>query len=485
LRERELEEVGVWEDLPEHRAPVFGDEEEVSRELLGYRALAEANARVSRLIAGDAPGSLHQKALQQLQERVSAYLDACLTPIHLRFRARILFSGRTVIVPAEGLRHDQVGLPEEMAWAFFGPLVTRELRDVGEVVNRSQRAAEKLDAIMARNWVLLNRAPTILPTSFLAFHPVRRPGRVIHVHPFVCSLMNADFDGDQAAVFLPVTEGAQQEAGERLSIAGHLKHNPDLIKTMIPTHDSMWGLASLSLTQAGRREINRLVGIEVATEPGLVTREALKDTLKKVLERDGVMNTLEALERLMWRGFEVAKEAGASISAFIGASIKRLPQPEGNAPEAWNAYAEELAEQIAARSDFEDNDMGVPLLAVKSGARANLDQLRWLVGAAGTIRDSNGKPVPVRHGWRDGLTAQELSVWAFGAHRGLVRVHKEMEELGYSLRTTHLPKRFNVLARAMQAQRPGLVFARAAAIGEIDPLIDIDSRLFVGLPARS
>ena len=491
IGDRELDEIGAFDEPAE------------------YRALAEVNAKAERMIASDAPESLTRKAFEQLQTHVGKFFDALLGSPHLRFGEHSLFSGRTVISLGADLRIDQLGLPEEIAWTLFGPLVRRELSvgavpdrshsgtrvcppDSGEhmgsplhkeeVDTRSPRATEELDEIMARSWVLLQR---IMPTSFLAFHPVRCPGRTIHIHPLVCSLMNTDFDGDQAAVFLPITEGAQREAGERLSVAGHVARDPELLNSLLPPHEAMWGIASLSLTPEGRKEVSQLAGTDVTAPDGFITKDSLAEAMRSVLERDGIEGTLAALERLMRRGFEVAKESGASISPFIGSSLKRSPEPEEGDAEMWDEYAEELSEQIISRTDFEDNDLGPQLLAIKSGARGQLRQLAYLVGARGTATDVRGRDVPIRCGYSDGLTPQEMYTAVVGAREGLAQTALETwTRFGLEFREARQPKGFNVLARAMRAKRPAIVFTRAAATGEIDPLTDVDSRLFVGLRAK-
>jgi len=321
-----------------------------------------------------------------------------------------------------------------------------------------------------------------MPTNILASHPVRRPERVIRLHPMACILMNADFDGDQAAVFLPITEAAQREAGERLTIAGHLKRDPELIKWLTPAFEAMWGLASLSLTSEGRKEIESLAGTAVAVPAGFVTREAMAAALRAVLDKEGAEKTLERIERLRWRGLEVARESGASINPFIGAGLNLPSAPATEDAEAWGAHAEKVAERIASRSDFADDDMGPQLLAVKSGARGNLRQLTWLAGVIGLVKDTSGALVPIRHALRDGLTSKESFTYVVGAREGLARVSTSLGWEGYGLQRPEAPKGFSVLVRAMRARHPGVIFASAAATGESDPLNDVDSRLFVGLP---
>ena len=465
--DQELTEVGVFEVLPQ------------------YEDLVQANSRMERVQTSRAPERLIQKASAHLEACVRNFLDALLTSEHVRFGDRMLFSGRTVIAPGADLRVDQVGLAEQIAWDLFAPLVMREIGDEEAVHTRNQRATRVLDEIMARSWVLINRAPTLSPTSILAFHPVRYPECVIRLHPLACRLMNADFDGDQVAVSLPITEAAQCEAGERLSIAGHLERDPGLIEMLCPPHEAMWGLASWSLTLEGRTKIAKLAGTEVAAPEGFVTRETLVEAMRVVLKQEGEQKALETLERLVREGFEVAKASGASMSPFIGASIERPPEPGGDAPVPWDIYVEELTDRIASRTDFLENDLGPQLLAVKSGARGELRHLVLLVGARGMITDIRGRRVVVRHGYPDGMTPGELYAVVVWAREGLMGVISESRQAGLRLRESHKPKGFGVLARAMRAKHPGIVFAHAAAIGEADPLADVDSRLFVGLPSAS
>ena len=469
LHAQTIDEVGICEDVSE------------------YGALADVNARAERMFANDVPESLALQTLKQLQIRLVEYFDALLSPADIRFTARTLFSGRSVIVPDAELRADQVGIPDQMAWTLFGPQVTKELSDTEEVQGKSQRATDLLDELMARSWVIVHRAPAFTPTSFVAFHPVRQPDRAIRVHPFVCELMNADFDGDQAAIFLPITAEGQQEAAEQLSIAGHLKRDPNICSALAPGHDAIWGLASLSFTPEGRDELSRIVGMEIAIPEGLITRRSLADTLKTVLKREGVDRTVEVAERLMQRGLEIVKGSGASMSPFLGRDNGSPPLPtDPDDTTAWNAYAEELMEWIAAYENFDDNNLGPHILAVKSRAfTSRLYRLACVVGARGTVSNIRDRDIVIRNGYCDGLTSDELYTLSVGSREGLVRFSSELQRVAWELRDSSQSKGFTVLSRAMRAKHPGIVFARAAACGEVDPLTDIDSRLFVGLPVTA
>lgn len=475
LRAIQLAEIGVLEELPQ------------------YGSLVEANDRLERMLISQAPETLTKKAFAQLELRGKEFFDALLIPVHLclgpenlrfGFGGRVFFSARAILAPGVDLCLDQVGLAEQIAWDLFGPLVTRELGKDEEVRNRSERATKILDKIMVRSWVIINRAPTFTPTCLLAFHPIRLPERVIRLHPLACRLMNVDFDGDQAAVYLPITDEAQREAGERLSVAGHLKRDPNLIRLLVPPMEPLWGLANLSLTKEGKEEIQKLVGTDIAMPEGFITKDSLEGAVQTVLKRDGEEKTLAMLDRLMRCGFEVVKESGASINPFIAGNGKQPDKPIGDDPTAWDAYSEEVKEWIAASNNFTDNGMGPQLLAVKSHARGSVRQLLRLIGSPGTVSGIFNGTVIIRHGFRDSLTPEEMYTVASVAREGLVRFALEMESKGKDLREVLRPKGFNVLSRALRSECPGIVFARAAANGEVDPLTDVDSRLFVGLPIK-
>ncbi|MCH8289970.1 hypothetical protein IH992_02535 [Candidatus Poribacteria bacterium] len=494
LRSQTLNQVGVFESTD-----TGGDEskhlyhdgmwwvgEKVRRDensLAAYQALVEVNERAERMLATSTPQSLTSQTLNQLEVRVREYLDTLVSSEHMRFHTPTLFSGRAVIEPDIDLRHDQVGIPDKMAWTLFGPFVTRIIGSDADVNARTQKATQILDEIMEHSWVILYRAPALMPTSFLAFHPIRHEDNALHIDPIVCGLMNADFDGDQAALFLPVTAEGQREAGELLSVAGHFKRTPGLLTTLLPANESMLGLVNLSRTPAGRQEISRLAGTDVATTAeGFATKKTLADAMREVLKREGVNKTLDRLENLMHRGFELAKESGMSMSPFIGESLQRTPPPEDADEETWDAYTEELIEQLATRKEFDDNDLGPQLLAIKSGARGRMDSLSQIVVRWNSSHFDRPTPPKVRHGYRDGLTSDELRAIIHRHWEGLARVVSQQTYFGEGM--GGIGGGFTVLGRAMRAKRPGIVFALAAATEDVERLVDVDSRLFVGLPVK-
>jgi hypothetical protein len=467
-----LTEIGVFDTLPE------------------YASLVEANGRLTRLLNSQAPESLVRQAYRQLISQVGAFFEALLRPDELRFWNRVGFSGRAVLAPGPELPFDQVGLPEEIAWTLYGPQVVRELGDEKAVQARNEGATKALDEIMAQSWIIVHRTPCFTPTTMLAFHPVRDPDRVIRLHPLACDLLNADFDGDQAAVYLPLTEGGQREAAEKLSIAGHLRREPDLIESLCGLNEAVWGLADLSRTAEGRAEIAQIAGREIATAAGVITRTTLTEAMRDLLTHQGAEKTLDVLDRLMCLGFEAVKISGASMSPFLGSSLNRSVRPDRDAAHLWEAYAEELSEQLATRTDFAEADLGPQLLAARSGAQGQASPVQLmralgrLAGVPVQVRDINGQCVFIRHGYSEGLTAEELYTEVVEHLEGQMRFVSDMERATRQLRQSNQSQSFHVLGRAGRAEHPGHIFARAAATGEIDPLTDLDARLFVGLPVK-
>ena len=443
------------------------------------RALQAANNRLAEMIANAAPEVLIQRGLKTLGARVA---DFCDLP-GARFYTRALFSGRSVAVPGADLRYDQVGIPEAMAWTLFGPFAARAV-GAEEVSRRSQKATAALDAAMAELWAVVLRRPAVSPTAFVACRPVRVAGDAIRVCIRLCALMNLDFDGDQVAVFVPLTAEGQASAGDHLSAIAHLTRDPGLImrEKVHPTHDALFGLALMSMTDAGLREISAAVGDQVAREGEFVDGNQVMAWLAATMARDGAKAALDLATRLQALGFDTARKTGASMSAFIGASLPWPEPPADDDPDAWRDYPDEVSAALAQFRGYDDDELGVPALLVQSGARGTLQQLRLYVAPQGSVRNARGEFIPVKRGFREGLTPEELFARAIGARWGLSNTLAEMLAIQSDLELQSAPGGYGVFARARRSETPGVVFARAAQKNERDPLTDEYTRLFVGLP---
>ena len=404
LRGHELSEIGAMPELRE------------------YDRLVEANEQTKRVLADKAPDTLANRSRASLEQRVREFFRALLggdspgvylsgspgSPpalgSHIGMRGRIVpggrmnFSARSVIAPGLDLELDQVGIPDEMAWNLFGPVAARECGKK-DVEGRTKKAATALDKVMAGSWVLINRAPTLNETAFIAFHPVRIPEKVVRIHPLICAMINADFDGDQLAVYAPVTAAAQQEAGEKLTLAAHLARDPGLVGLLCPKMEALWGLARLSLDAEGRKRVRAVAGRALVGTDDFITSASLKEGMAAVLQKQGVDKTLALLHDLMELGFEAAKASGASMNPFMGES---LPTAEGDVltdADACGAYMEEMNDLILSRTDYDSEDIGPQLLAIKSGARGRALQLRTcMLGAVVSDLDRRVVPAPPRRG---------------------------------------------------------------------------------------
>ena len=213
-----------------------------------YRRVINRNNRLKRLLQLGAPEIIVKNEKRMLQEAVDALFDngrrgrPVLGPGNRplkslsdmlkgkkgRFRQNLLgkrvdYSGRSVIVSGPRLAFDQCGIPKKMALELFKPFVMKKLVDRGfaQNIKSAKRMVEKardeevwaaLEEVIAEHPVLLNRAPTLHRLSIQAFQPVLVEGNAIQLHPLACSAFNADFDGDQMAVHVPLSAEAQAES---------------------------------------------------------------------------------------------------------------------------------------------------------------------------------------------------------------------------------------------------------------------------------
>jgi DNA-directed RNA polymerase subunit beta' len=254
-----------------------------------YRRVINRNNRLKRLIQLNAPDIIIRNEKRMLQEAVDALIDNgrrgravtgannralkslsdMLKGKQGRFRQNLLgkrvdYSGRSVIVVGPELKLYQCGVPKEMAIELFRPFVMKKLVEDG-VANNIKSAKKKIDKGEPEVWdaleeiikdrpVMLNRAPTLHRLGIQAFEPVLVEGRALKLHPLCCTAFNADFDGDQMAIHVPLSAEAQAEARMLMLSANNLLRPQDGKPVTVPTQDMILGTYYLTYVRLGKSE---------------------------------------------------------------------------------------------------------------------------------------------------------------------------------------------------------------------------------------
>ena len=251
-----------------------------------YRRIINRNNRLRRLLDLNAPDIIVRNEKRMLQEAVDALIDngrrgrpvtgpgnralkslsEMLKGKQGRFRQNLLgkrvdYSGRSVIVVGPELKIYQCGLPKEMAIELFKPFVMKELTASGRANNikAAKKMVEKLEPevwdvledVIKEHPVMLNRAPTLHRLGIQAFEPILVEGKAIKLHPLVCTAFNADFDGDQMAVHLPLTVEAQAECRFLLLSPNNLLKPSDGAPVAVPSQDMVLGIYYLTMEKDG------------------------------------------------------------------------------------------------------------------------------------------------------------------------------------------------------------------------------------------
>ena len=251
-----------------------------------YRRVINRNNRLKRMLTLEAPDIIIRNEKRMLQEAVDALIDNgrhgrpvtgpnnralkslsdMLKGKQGRFRQNLLgkrvdYSGRSVIVVGPELKMYQCGLPKEMALELFKPFVLKRLVDTKVIANiksarkmvdrASTEVWDALENVIKDHPVLLNRAPTLHRLGIQAFEPVLVEGRALKLHPLVCTAYNADFDGDQMAVHLPLSAEAQAEARFLMLAANNLLKPSDGCPVAVPTQDMVLGSYYLTMLKQG------------------------------------------------------------------------------------------------------------------------------------------------------------------------------------------------------------------------------------------
>ncbi len=295
-----------------------------------YRRVINRNNRLKRLLQLSAPDVIVRNEKRMLQEAVDALFDntkrhqkvvkgASNRPLKSisdmlkgkqgRFRQNLLgkrvdYSGRSVIVCGPELKLWQCGLPEKMALELFKPFLQKKLCDKGVVFNikKAKTLVEQespevyaiLDEVVREHPVMLNRAPTLHRLGIQAFEPVLVPGKALKLHPLACKAFNADFDGDQMAIHVPLTQAAQMECWTLMLSARNLLDPANGNTIVYPSQDMVLGIYYMTSIKPGAKGTGKLFSsadeVRLAAAAGSIEWQAEiklhRDSVSKIVHKD-------------------------------------------------------------------------------------------------------------------------------------------------------------------------------------------------------
>ena len=457
-----------------------------------YRRVINRNNRLKRLLDLGAPDIIVRNEKRMLQEAVDALIDNgrrgrpvtgpgnrplkslsdMLKGKQGRFRQNLLgkrvdYSGRSVIVVGPELKLHQCGLPKEMALELFKPFVMKRLVNDGHAHNikSAKRMVERvrpevwdvLEEVISEHPVLLNRAPTLHRLGIQAFEPILVEGRALQIHPLVCTAYNADFDGDQMAVHVPLSAEAQAEA-RLLMLSAHNILNPkDGRPVASPTQDMVLGSYYLTMekpgakgegkqfmsydeafmayefgavelhakvkirvdgelkeTTVGRMVFNSVIPPEVGYINEVASKKVLGNIVAKCYRILGNAATADMLDGIKKLGFTYSTRAGITVGisdiVVPGEKRKILTEADASVGQVEQQFRRGLitdeeryqlvigiwnkATDEVTKSLMDTLDRFNPVyMMATSGARGNIQQLRQLAGMRGLMADPSGRTI--------------------------------------------------------------------------------------------
>ncbi len=454
-----------------------------------YRRVINRNNRLKRLLDLGAPEIIVNNEKRMLQEAVDALFDNgrrgrpvtgpgnrplkslsdMLKGKQGRFRQNLLgkrvdYSGRSVIVVGPELKLHQCGLPKQMALELFKPFVMKRLVDLGFAHNikGAKRMIDRmvpivwdvLEKVIQEHPVFLNRAPTLHRLGIQAFEPMLVEGKAIRIHPLVCAAFNADFDGDQMAVHLPLSAEAQAEA-RILMLSAHNILSPANGKPIVsPTQDIVLGCYFLSAlkegalgegkvfsnpeeavlahdfgkldlqakvrvrmdgeiieTSAGRIIFNRALPVGFPYQNRIVGKKEMGEVIEQVAEKFDSEDVARTLDQIKETGFHYATRAGVTIGVEDIVVPPEKPKILEDAEKKIGKIEEEFAggfltelehhsrvvdvwheatDLVATRMEENFDEFNPIYMMARSGARGDLKQIKQLAGMKGLVEDPKG-----------------------------------------------------------------------------------------------
>jgi len=485
-----------------------------------YRRVINRNNRLKKLIEIRAPEVILRNEKRMLQEAVDALFDNSrrsravrgqgnrplkslsdmLKGKQGRFRQNLLgkrvdYSGRSVIVIGPELEMNQCGLPKSMALELFKPFIIRKLEEKGYVqtVKSAKKLVERerpevwdiLEEIIKDHPVLLNRAPTLHRLGIQAFQPILIEGKAIRIHPLVCTAFNADFDGDQMAVHVPLSFEAQLEsrtimlsANNILSPAkgeGKVFYSPDEAvmaydHRVIDLHARIKVRidGELKSTTVGRLIFNRIVPKPLGFINEVLDKKMLNSLVAECFKNCGNSATVAFLERLKELGFYYSTVAGVTISVDDIVVPEEKPKILEEAQkmvnniqkqyknglitdgerynkiiDTWTHASNNVADSMMETLSKDKGGFNPIYMMAISGARGNKDQVRQLAGMRGLMAKPQKRitggigeiiEMPITANFKEGLSVLQYFISTHGARKGLADTALKTADAGYLTR---------------------------------------------------
>ena len=505
-----------------------------------YRRVINRNNRLKKLIDLNAPEVIRRNEQRMLQEAVDALIDNnsarsgravaatgqrrrlkslsdLLKGKQGRFRQNLLgkrvdYSGRSVIVAGPELKINQCGLPKMMALELFKPFVIGELiekehahniRSASRLIELGETVVwDALDEVIKGKYVLLNRAPSLHRLSIQAFQPVLIEGRAIQLHPLVCKGFNADFDGDQMAVHLPLSDEAQAEARDIMAANKNLLKPADGSPILHIEQDIVLGCYYLTYdrpgmtdgdakpfssldealmafdagsiklqnrvrvpfrgqvreTTLGRLLFNETFPEDFKFQDEPMTKKRLQKVMAAVYAKYGQERTAEIADLLKEIGFRYATDSGMSIGMAdfekVEGMEKLIAEGEDRAAalseqyeqgfitaderyrltvENWTRVEGAVQDLLAQQMVGRDSSTAI---AINSGARGNISQMKNAVGMLGVMQDAGGNVIelPIKSGYIAGLDPLEYFTGTRGTRKALIDIALKTADAGYLTR---------------------------------------------------
>ncbi|HXJ78473.1 MAG TPA: DNA-directed RNA polymerase subunit beta' [Candidatus Methylomirabilis sp.] len=419
-----------------------------------YRRVINRNNRLKRLMELRAPEIIIRNEKRMLQEAVDALFDNgrrgrvitgpnnrplkslsdTLKGKQGRFRQNLLgkrvdYSGRSVIVVGPSLKLHQCGLPKKMALELFKPFILRKLeeRGIASSIKAAKKFVEKerpevwdiLEEVIKEHPVLLNRAPTLHRLGIQAFEPLLVEGKAIEIHPLVCTAFNADFDGDQMAVHIPLSMEAQMEAQVLMLSANNILSPSNGAPVAVPTQDMVFGIYYMTKERPGAKGEGRLF--------------ADPEDLRVAYDNEDV--DLQARIRMRWNGSIIETTVGRALLNDVVPEPLRFVNRELKKKEIAQLISEcynKLGNEVTVAFLDELKDIGFRY-ATLSGLSIGIVDMHIPSSKGGLIENARRLVTEVEQQYQDGVITngerynKVVDIWAHVTEQIAEELFKEME----------------------------------------------------------